>query len=68
MAYFYTLYSPNSLLNTNEVASLPTEEGRISIGNNRLTEVKGQSITIKEILSEEEMSNLLFSRFGICQK
>lgn len=68
MAYFYTLYSPNSLLNTNKVASIPTEEGRISIRNNRLTEVKGQSITIKKISSEEEMSNLLFSRFGICQK
>lgn len=65
MAHFYTLHSPKSLLNTNKVASLPTEEGRISIRNNTFTEVRGHLIEVKEITCREDMSNLLRTRFDI---
>ncbi|UYA61146.1 arylamine N-acetyltransferase [Pectobacterium colocasium] len=65
MAYFYTLYSSKSLLNTNNVASMPTKNGRISIRNNIFTEVDGLSSSSKEIANREELSLLLSSRFGI---
>jgi N-hydroxyarylamine O-acetyltransferase len=65
MAYFYTLFSPESLLNTNRVASLPTENGRISIRNNIFTEVSGAYTSSVEITDREEMSQLLSARFGI---
>ncbi|MGD8165376.1 arylamine N-acetyltransferase family protein [Pantoea sp. FN0307] len=65
MAYFYTLFSSESLLNTNRVASLPTENGRISIRNNTFTEVNGLSTSSKEITDREEMAQLLSTRFGI---
>lgn len=65
MAYFYTLHSPQSLLNTNRVASLPTENGRISIRNNTFTEVNGFSSSSFEITDRHALSQLLSDRFGI---
>ncbi|TPG56774.1 arylamine N-acetyltransferase family protein [Ewingella americana] len=65
MAYFYTLHSPQSLLNTNQVASLPTENGRISIRNNTFTEVNGFSSLSVEIADKQALSQLLSERFGI---
>lgn len=65
MAYFYTLHSPQSLLNTNQVASLPTENGRISIRNNIFTEVDGFSSSSFEISDRYALSALLSERFGI---
>ncbi|CAM3643388.1 arylamine N-acetyltransferase [Rouxiella silvae] len=65
MAYFYTLHSPESLLNTNSVASLPQENGRISIRNNIFTEVKGFESKSFEIPDDEEASRILKTRFGI---
>lgn len=65
MAYFYTLHSPQSLLNTNQVASLPTENGRISIRNNTFTEVDGFSSSSFEITDRYALSALLSDRFGI---
>lgn len=65
MAYFYTLHSPQSLLNTNQVASLPTENGRISIRNNTFTEVDGFSSSSFEINDKYALSALLSDRFGI---
>ncbi|EMF5055662.1 arylamine N-acetyltransferase [Serratia marcescens] len=65
MAYFYTLHSPQSLLNTNQVASLPTENGRISIRNNTFTEVDGLTSSSFEITDRYALSALLSDRFGI---
>lgn len=65
MAYFYTLHSPDSLLKTNKVASLPTENGRISIRNKVFTEVEGLCSSSIDINSSEELSLLLSTRFGI---
>ncbi|MGK3142243.1 arylamine N-acetyltransferase family protein [Pantoea sp. C2G6] len=65
MAYFYTLFSPESILKTYRVASLPTDSGRISIRNNTFTEVSGLTSTSYEIADKEELLLLLSSRFGI---
>ncbi|MSE13794.1 arylamine N-acetyltransferase [Pantoea agglomerans] len=65
MAYFYTLHSPDSLLNTNSVASLPRKNGRISIRNKTFTEVKGFESTSVEIPDDEETSRILKTKFGI---
>ncbi|ERM09982.1 arylamine N-acetyltransferase [Pantoea agglomerans] len=65
MAHFYTLFSPESLLKNYRVASLPTDNGRISIRNNTFTEVCGLTSTSYEIADKEELLLLLSSRFGI---
>lgn len=65
MAYFYTLFSPESLLKNYRVASLPTDNGRISIRNNIFTEVSGLKSTSYEIADKEELLLILSSRFGI---
>ncbi|MCG0456046.1 arylamine N-acetyltransferase [Enterobacter cloacae complex sp. ECC445] len=65
MAHFYTLNHPESLLNTNKVASLPTPQGRISLRNNVFTEVKGVTSISEEITNKEKLAELLFSRFGL---
>lgn len=65
MAYFYTLNSPESLLNTNNVASLPKENGRISIRNDIFTEVNGFDSMSVEMSDDEEASRVLKMRFGV---
>lgn len=65
MAHFYTLNSSESLLNTNMVASLPKENGRISIRNNVFTEVRGYLSSSFEIANKRELSNLLLESFDI---
>ncbi|MDH0353702.1 arylamine N-acetyltransferase [Morganella sp. GD04133] len=65
MAYFYTLHSPESLLNIHKVASLPTENGRISIRDTVFTEVNGLSSCSADITDNEELSQLLSGKFGI---
>ena len=65
MAFFYTLNSNESLLKRNNVASLPRENGRISIRNNTFTEVNGfESISV-ELPDDAEKSRILNTRFGI---
>jgi Arylamine N-acetyltransferase len=65
MAHFYTLHHPESLLNTNKVASLPTPQGRISIRNNVFTEVTGLTSHSEEITDKEKLAELLSTRFGL---
>ncbi|MBI6547547.1 arylamine N-acetyltransferase family protein [Xenorhabdus lircayensis] len=65
MAYFYTLNSPNSLLNTNKVISIPKEDGRISIRNNSFTEVIGDRSQTIEIKDAEMMERILSDKFNI---
>lgn len=65
MAHFYTINSSESLLNTNIVASLPKENGRISIRNNVFTEVRGYLSSSFQIANKRELSDLLLENFGI---
>ncbi|MBL5841298.1 arylamine N-acetyltransferase [Enterobacter asburiae] len=65
MAYFFTRYSPESLLNTNRVLSLPKENGRVSIRNNVFTEVNGFESTSVEIPDDETVFRIMKEVFGI---
>lgn len=47
------------------VASLPKENGRISIRNNVFTEVRGYLSSSFEIANKRELSNLLLESFDI---
>lgn len=63
IAYYYTLWSPNSLLNQNKVISLPNINGRRSIRNDTFTDVTLSAITQSTDLESSTIETLKNSFF-----
>ncbi|MEU8773278.1 arylamine N-acetyltransferase [Streptomyces sp. NPDC048606] len=65
MAHFYTVASPNSLLNRHKVASVPTPTGRVSVRDLFLTVVHDGVSTTTPIADRAELRALLERHFGL---
>jgi N-hydroxyarylamine O-acetyltransferase len=61
----YHQTSPQSTFTQKRLATVATPRGRVTLLNNRLTEVDGAERTERELASKEEVSQCLLTQFGI---
>jgi N-hydroxyarylamine O-acetyltransferase len=65
MSYFYTVHSPNSLLNRHRVASRPTPAGRVSVRDDHLIVVENGHTETTRLASAQEIEGALLKYFDL---